>query len=75
MSQNRSAKQDIAPDSGEERSDSVVVRRSKRIEAKLLVARQILSELSDNHPRRRVLHAAIVRRDEVLLDGLIHELG
>jgi hypothetical protein len=64
-----------APESRDDRPDSVVVRRNRRIEIKVGQARQILDQLADGHPRRRVLHAAIVRRDEVLLDGLIQELS
>jgi hypothetical protein len=55
--------------------DSVVIRRSLRLEQKAKLADQLLQNLPENDRRRRLLRAAIVRRDEVLLDGFIAELG
>lgn len=51
--------------------DAVVEERGERIDHKIRAARRILDALAPNDRRRRLLHAAIVRRDEVLLDGLL----
>lgn len=56
-------------------ADSVVIRRSQRLEQKAKLAQRLLQQLPENDRRRRLLHAAIMRRDEVLLDGFIAELG
>jgi hypothetical protein len=56
---------------GDEGSDSVVVRRSRRIDRKVALARELLATLARDDRRSRLLHAAIVRRDETLLDALL----
>lgn len=56
-------------------ADSVVIRRSQRLEQKANLAQRLLQQLPESDRRRRLLHAAIMRRDEVLLDGFIAELG
>jgi hypothetical protein len=56
-------------------SDSVVVRRGKQLDEKARKAQRLLDRLPPNDRRRRLLYAAILRRDEILLDGFIEELG
>jgi hypothetical protein len=46
-----------------------------RLEAKLRTARGVLATLSAADDRARLLHIAIVRRDESLLDGVLSALG
>jgi hypothetical protein len=55
--------------------DSIVVRKNQRIAAKVKTARKLLETLPQGDRRTRLLHAATVRRDEVLLDALLQELG
>ncbi len=59
-----------------ERRDSNVpgsIDRSERIDRKLRIAAALLADLPPNDSRARLLRTAIVRRDEVLLDGLLYE--
>ncbi len=46
-----------------------------RIEAKLRVAASIIDDLPATDSRVRLLHIAIMRRDESLLDGVLSELN
>lgn len=46
----------------------------ERLEAKLRTARAILGTLPATDDRARLLHIAIVRRDESLLDGVLASL-
>jgi hypothetical protein len=46
-----------------------------RLEGKLRVARTVLASLSTSDDRSRLLHVAIMRRDEALLDGVLSTLG
>ena len=46
-----------------------------RLEAKLKTGRALLAQLSASDDRARLLHQAIVRRDESLLDGVLAALG
>jgi hypothetical protein len=46
-----------------------------RLEAKLKAARTVLAGLSASDDRARLLHVAIMRRDEALLDGVLSALG
>ncbi|HEX5100308.1 MAG TPA: hypothetical protein VFV94_12450 [Polyangiaceae bacterium] len=46
-----------------------------RLEGKLKVARNVLANLSTSDDRARLLHVAIMRRDEALLDGVLSALG
>jgi hypothetical protein len=47
----------------------------ERLEAKLRTARAVLAELPLADERGRLLHIAIMRRDEALLDGVLSALG
>jgi hypothetical protein len=49
--------------------------RSERLEQTLRTARALLASLPSDHPRARLLRIAIVRRDEVVLDGILQALG
>jgi hypothetical protein len=57
----------------------VVGRRAEldrgELDRKARLAARLLEGLPPNDRRRRLLHAAILRRDEMLLDGFIEELG
>jgi hypothetical protein len=46
-----------------------------RLEAKLKAARNVLANLPASDDRARLLHVAIMRRDEALLDGVLSTLG
>jgi hypothetical protein len=46
-----------------------------RLEGKLRTARGVLATLSAADDRARLLHIAIVRRDESLLDGVLSAIG
>ena len=48
--------------------------RNGRIEQKVRVASLVLDDLAPNDPHARLLRIAIIRRDEVLLDGVLSEL-
>jgi len=48
--------------------------RNGRIEQKVRVASLVLDDLPPTDPSVRLLRIAIVRRDEVLLDGVLSEL-
>jgi hypothetical protein len=48
--------------------------RSGRIEQKVRVASLVLDDLPPNDPSVRLLRIAIMRRDEILLDGVLSEL-
>ena len=47
----------------------------ERLEAKLRTARAVLDNLPASDERARLLHIAIMRRDEALLDGVLGALG
>jgi hypothetical protein len=47
----------------------------ERLEAKLRRGRSILAGLPAGDDRARLLHVAIMRRDESLLDGVLASLG
>ncbi len=63
-----------APADEFETSESVVVRKNARLRAKVEAARAHLQKLPKSDRRSRLLHAAVVRRDEVLLDALLQDL-
>jgi hypothetical protein len=46
-----------------------------RLEQKLVLARSVLATLSAADDRARLLHIAVLRRDESLLDGVLASLG
>ena len=47
----------------------------ERLEAKLRTGRTLLATLAAGDDRARLLHVAIMRRDEALLDGVLAALG
>jgi hypothetical protein len=47
----------------------------QRLESKLAEAAAILSKLEPQDARARLLHIAMLRRDETLLDGILAELA
>ena len=48
--------------------------RVSRIDQKIRIAKILLEDMPPDAPRARLLRVAIVRRDEVLLDGILDEL-
>lgn len=46
-----------------------------RLEKKMLLAGELLRKLPASDPRVRLIYAAVMRRDETLLDGVIAELN
>jgi len=46
-----------------------------RLEKKMNIARELVKDLPANDARVRLLHVAIMRRDETLLDGVLAELN
>ncbi len=46
-----------------------------RLEQKLRRGRSVLASLPAGDDRARLLHVAIMRRDEALLDGVLSSLG
>lgn len=48
---------------------------SRRLEQKLQAAKALLADLPPDHPRARLLRIAIVRKDEVVLDGILQDLN
>jgi hypothetical protein len=48
---------------------------SQRLESKLLTATALLAKLEPQDARARLLHIAVLRRDESLLDGILAELS
>lgn len=47
----------------------------QRLESKLAEAATLLSKLEPQDARARLLHIAMLRRDETLLDGILAELA
>jgi hypothetical protein len=57
-------------ESGEWNADERV-QRSGRVEQLVRLGKVLLADLPADHPRARVLRAAIARRDPVVLEGLL----
>jgi hypothetical protein len=47
----------------------------QRMEKKMLLATSMLAKLDPFDTRARLLHIAVLRRDETLIDGVLAELG
>jgi hypothetical protein len=62
-------------DAHRQRSSTPAPSLSERLEQKMLRATALLEKLPVNDPRARLLHAAVLRRDESLLDGVLSELA
>ncbi|SRR5260221_13524702 len=56
------------------RDHETVTERTARIDQKLTVATMVLKGLSPTDARARLLHSAILRRDEVLLDAVLAQM-
>ena len=48
--------------------------RDERLAQKLAEATTLLAAMAPRDPRGRLLHIAVLRRDETLLDGILAEL-
>jgi len=46
----------------------------QRMEFKIIAAKDLLAKLEPRDARARLLHIAVLRRDEALLDGILAEL-
>ena len=47
----------------------------QRLESKVITAKALLAKLEPQDARARLLHIALMRRDESLLDGILAELA
>ena len=47
----------------------------QRMEYKIIAAKELLAKLEPQDARARLLHIAVLRRDESLLDGILAELA
>jgi hypothetical protein len=47
---------------------------SPGLELKISRAQTVLAQLAPNDPRARLLQVAVLRRDEILLEALLHRL-
>ncbi len=77
-------RQDSSPDTGELSPKARRTHSSTRpaagslddrLEKKMNLARELMKDLPSSDARVRLLHAAILRRDEALLDGVLAELN
>ncbi len=57
------------------RRDGIIAERTARIEHKVELGTMLLARMNPLDSRARLLASAIMRRDEVLLDGVLDELG
>src|SRR5450432_2881741 len=48
---------------------------NQRLESKVITAKALLAKLEPQDARARLLHIALMRRDESLLDGILAELA
>lgn len=60
--------------SGAKRPSGPAPNLTERLEQKVALATSLLAKLPANDPRARLLHVAVLRRDEALLDGVLSEL-
>lgn len=56
-------------------SDRSIAERTERIDQKMAIAATLLREMSPLDARARLLSSAILRRDEVLLDAILHGMA
>ena len=73
-SSDESAVRERAPTGAPPSSGSAAAART-RLEAKLAHARALLASMPAVDDRARLLHIAVIRRDEALLDGVLASLG
>jgi hypothetical protein len=52
-----------------------ITERTARIEHKVVIAQLLLERLSPLDGRARLLSSAVLRRDEVLLDAVLAQMG
>jgi hypothetical protein len=70
-----SSQPSLPPASGSAQPSGSASATRDRLEAKLRTARAVLATLSAADDHARLLHIAIVRRDESLLEGVLSALG
>ncbi|HEX4478269.1 MAG TPA: hypothetical protein VH142_24475 [Polyangiaceae bacterium] len=63
------------PSSTGARREGIIAERTARIEHKVELGTMLLAKLNPLDSRARLLASAILRRDEVLLDGVLDQLG
>ncbi len=61
--------------SGQARKSDPNLSLDQRLESKLAQAQALLARLEPQDARARLLHIAVLRRDEALLDGILAELA
>jgi len=59
----------------EVRPTSRSARQPSELELKLSRARVVIAHMAPDDPRARLLQVAVLRRDEILLEALLHRLG
>lgn len=59
----------------EVRATTRSTRPPSELELKLSRARMVIAHMAPNDPRARLLQVAVLRRDEILLEALLHRLG
>jgi len=59
----------------EVRATSRSARQPSELELKLSRARVVIAHMAPDDPRARLLQVAVLRRDEILLEALLHRLG
>jgi hypothetical protein len=59
----------------EVRATSRNARQPSELELKLSRARVVIAHMAPDDPRARLLQVAVLRRDEILLEALLHRLG
>jgi hypothetical protein len=59
----------------EVRATSRSARHPSELELKLSRARVVIAHMAPDDPRARLLQVAVLRRDEILLEALLHRLG
>ncbi len=64
-----------APEPPRARTSDPAFSLDERLESKLAEAAALMARLEPNDARARLLHIAMLRRDETLLDGIVAELA
>jgi hypothetical protein len=68
-------RESVPPGPSASRKSNPHLSLDQRLENKLAEARALLAKLEPQDARARLLHIAMLRRDEALLDGILAELS
>ena len=63
------------PEQTEVRATTRNMRQPSELELKLSRARVVIAHMAPDDPRARLLQVAVLRRDEILPEALLHRLG